>query len=225
VTFDVEAFVAQCQHAASQPDPSTAVRAVVAAAITDGPSIDAALGGNGYGLRETWFVSPALTVQRIGWPPGIRTGPHEHRMWAVVGVYVGTELNRLFHRTSDGLIEHSVCHVGQGEVLVLDDTAIHSVANPCRGRTVGLHVYGGDIVTTGRSEWDPNGNEVPFGTGGAAQLAMFRTVTDIAATSPRHFTADDLYNAYSALCSACEQQHRYLSADEAQQIVATTWHL
>jgi len=168
--FAVEAFVAQCQLAASQPDPSVAVRAIVAAAIADGAAIDAALGYNKQGARDTLFSSPELTIQRIGWPPGIRTGPHEHRMWAVVGVYVGTEFNRLFQRTSQGLVERSVCKVGQGEVLVLDDAAIHAVTNPHHGRTVGLHVYGGDITTASRSEWDPNGQEVPFGTGGAAQL-------------------------------------------------------
>ena len=42
--FDAESFVSDCQAAAAEVDPVAAVHEVVAAAIVDGPSIDAALG-------------------------------------------------------------------------------------------------------------------------------------------------------------------------------------
>lgn len=225
MSFDVDAFVTACRHAADASDPTAAVSEVVAAAIADGPSIDAALGTSVYGARDNLFVSPDLTVQRIGWPAGSQSNPHDHRMWAVVGVYEGTEVNRLFQRTSHGLVEQSVCSIEQGQVLVLDETAVHAVGNPCRGRTVGLHVYGGDIVGIGRSEWDRDGREMPFGENAAPQLAMFRTVAVVAAEYDRTVTHDDVYVAYDALYSACIPLGRYLSAEEARPVVVKAWGL
>lgn len=34
---------------------------------------------------------------------------------------------------------------------------------------------------------------------------------------------DDLYDAYSELCSAYERQRRYLSPDEARAVVTAAW--
>src|SRR6476619_6836191 len=74
-----------------------------------------------------------------GWsgPPGCKCTPHEHRTWAVVGIYTGTEVNWLYHRTAPGLAKQSTLTLDAGNVLVLDDTAIHAVANPGPHRTVG----------------------------------------------------------------------------------------
>ena len=44
MVFDAETFVSECRAAAVEDDPVAAVQEVVAAAIVDGPSIDAALG-------------------------------------------------------------------------------------------------------------------------------------------------------------------------------------
>jgi predicted metal-dependent enzyme (double-stranded beta helix superfamily) len=41
-----------------------------------------------------------------------------------------------------------------GEVLVLGDDAIHSVANSQKDFAAALHVYGGDFFSVERSEWD-----------------------------------------------------------------------
>ena len=43
---------------------------------------------------DTLFASPEITVQRIVWRGGARSNVHEHRMWAVVGVYAGAEVNQ-----------------------------------------------------------------------------------------------------------------------------------
>ncbi len=40
---------------------------------------------------------------------------------------------------------------------MLDADAIHAVANPCSYPTVAVHVYGGDLANTPRSEWDYDG--------------------------------------------------------------------
>ena len=221
--FEVETFVAACREAAADGDPCAAVRDVVAAAIADGPSIDAALGSEVQGMHETLFVCPELTVQRIGWPAGNRSSPHEHRMWAVVGVYAGIEINVLYQRSARGLVEQSVRHLGRGEVLVLDESAIHAVTNPLRDRTVGLHVYGGDIAGVNRNAWSPDGTEVPFAEDSVERRAMFGVIRDLVDERDQVVSHDDLYDAYRELCSAFERQRRYLSPDEARAVVTAAW--
>ena len=158
--FVAERFVGACRAAASLDEPVAAVREVVAAAIADGGAVDAALGSGYKRERDTLLSSVDLTVQRIVWAPGMLSPPHEHRMWAVVGVYDGEERNRLYERVSAGLTERGCHDVGRGEVFVLDATAIHSVENVGRVRTAGLHVYGGDILNVERSAWGPDDREV-----------------------------------------------------------------
>ena len=102
---------------------------VVAAAIADGGAVDAALGSGYKHRRDTLLSSVDLTVQQIVWAPGMLSPPHEHRMWAVVGVYDGEERNRLYERVAAGLTERGCQDVARGEVFVLDTTAIHSVEN------------------------------------------------------------------------------------------------
>jgi predicted metal-dependent enzyme (double-stranded beta helix superfamily) len=223
VSFEVEAFVAACRQASTGSDPSAAVRDVVAEAIADGPSIDAALGSDVQGMHDTLFVCPELTVQRIGWPAGNRSSPHEHRMWAVVGVYAGIEINVLYQRSARGLVEQSVRHLGRGEVLVLDEGAIHAVANPLRDRTVGLHVYGGDIAGISRNAWNADGSEVPFAEDSVQRRVMLGVIQDLAVERDQVVSHDDLYDAYSELCSAYERRRRYLSPDEARAVVTAAW--
>ena len=65
--------------------------------------------------------------------------------WAVVGVYgTGTEPRlSVLRRRIEECDDHAL---SEGDVLLLGEDAIHSVENPLRKRTAGLHVYGGDIV-------------------------------------------------------------------------------
>jgi predicted metal-dependent enzyme (double-stranded beta helix superfamily) len=93
----------------------------------------------------------------------MRLFPHDHRMWAAIGIYGGTEDNEFFRRGSGGLESSGGKSIEQGEVLLLGDDAIHAVANPLSSFTGAIHVYGGDFFAEPRSEWDPDtGEERPF---------------------------------------------------------------
>ena len=129
----------------------------MAEAVSRPDELARALAGGPAG-QTTYHQSPELTVQRIVWPNGVITPPHEHRMWAVVGVFRGQEDNELWRRTPIGLERCGGTEVGAGEVIVLGPEAVHAVSNPRRYSTIGLHVYGGDILTTPRSEWDLAGD-------------------------------------------------------------------
>ncbi len=85
--------------------------------------------------------------------------PHNHEMWATIGVYTGREDNIFWRRIKDengGLIEAAgATSLGEKDVAPLGRDIIHSVTNPVPRLTGAIHVYGGDFFDTARSEWDP----------------------------------------------------------------------
>jgi predicted metal-dependent enzyme (double-stranded beta helix superfamily) len=225
VAFDAAGFVNECRAAVVDVDPVTAVWGVVAAAIADGTSIDAVLGTEFKRAPDILFSSVELTVQRIRWPPGFVSSPHDHRLWAVIGVYNGEELNRLYNRSSDGLKECGRRILPQRGVLVLDAAAIHSVENPARVWTAGLHVYGGDILSVERSAWGPDGREVPFAEDLSARIAMFQAIRDLATDREKHIDDEAGFLAFTALKAACERERRYPTPPQARRIIAEAWQL
>jgi predicted metal-dependent enzyme (double-stranded beta helix superfamily) len=92
--------------------------------------------------------------------------PHNHRMWAVIGIYTGREDNVFWRRVpgAPGKVEIAggkALSVGEAEPL--GHNIIHSVTNPIRRLTGAIHVYGGDFFNSDRSEWDPETlTEQPF---------------------------------------------------------------
>ena len=82
--------------------------------------------------------------------------PHDHRMWAVIGVFGGQEDNTFFKRSASGLDRAGAKELGERDAVVLGAEVIHAVANPSARRfTSAIHVYGGDFFAQSRSEWDP----------------------------------------------------------------------
>jgi predicted metal-dependent enzyme (double-stranded beta helix superfamily) len=93
--------------------------------------------------------------------------PHNHRMWAVIGIYTGREDNVFWRRIPDdpnGRVEAA----GAKALCVRDaeplgHNIIHSVTNPIPRLTGAIHVYGGDFFGVERSEWDPESlREQPY---------------------------------------------------------------
>ena len=81
--------------------------------------------------------------------------PHNHLMWASIGIYTGREDNILWREDDDGLEAHDVRCLFEGDVAKLTPQAIHSVTNPLLRFTGGVHIYGGDFFATERTQWDP----------------------------------------------------------------------
>ena len=99
-------------------------------------------------------VSDELTVLKVVWAPGMVLGPHDHRMWAAIGVYSGGEDNRFFRRAgADARRLGRAGSLRPGDVCLLGDDAVHSVTNPTAQCAGAIHVYGGDFFATPRSEW------------------------------------------------------------------------
>lgn len=171
--FDIDEFIKDCLSAVREPEPRTAVKEVLARALSDRSAVTEALPPRRAEIQK-WHVSEELTVLSGVWAPGMTLAPHDHRMWAAIGVYAGEEDNAFYRRAPGGLLDAGGRRVGDGEVLLLGDDVIHAVANPRRSFTGSIHVYGGDLLATPRSEWDPaEFAERPYDT-----AALFRYFDD-----------------------------------------------
>lgn len=170
--FDVDELVQSCRDALREATPALAVKEVVARAIADQSGIEGALGVPSEGGITTLHRSDDLTVLHIVWSPHVRLYPHDHRMWAAIGIYGGREDNAFYRRGGgDGLLETGGKALGRGDTLVLGVDAIHSVTNPLDSYAAAIHVYGGDFFGTARSEWDPQTHqERPFDVEGVRRL-------------------------------------------------------
>jgi len=80
--------------------------------------------------------------------------PHEHRMWAAIGIYAGQEDNAFFRRNENTIVDSGGKQLYERDVILLGDDTIHSVTNPLQSYTGAIHVYGGDFVQEPRSQWD-----------------------------------------------------------------------
>lgn len=153
--FDLDRFVAECRVALGEPAPELAVKSVVERAVSEPSHVEAALGAPRRGEIVTLHHSPELTVLNVLWAPGMAIYPHDHRMWAVIGLYGGREDNTFYRRTAGGLVASGGKQLASSDTTVLGKNVIHAVANPSRRVTGAIHVYGGDFFGTPRSEWDP----------------------------------------------------------------------
>ena len=157
--FDVEQFVADCQAAMAEDESHKAVREVVARAVADPAAVLAGLGEPERAGLHRIHHAPGLTILNIVWGPYMTLMPHNHEMWAVIGIYTGREDNIFWRRrdeaTGAGLEAAGAKDLRIGDVAPLGRDVVHSVTNPIPRLTGALHVYGGDFFNAPRSEWDP----------------------------------------------------------------------
>lgn len=154
--FDRDRFIADCR-AARAADPShKAVREVVARAVREPGAVLAALGEPSRGGIFPLYHGPDLTILNLVWGPRMTIMPHDHRMWAVIGLYTGGEDNIYWRRTPDGRLEAAGAQALRAkDCAPLGADIVHSVTNPLEKCTGAIHVYGGDFFAQERSEWDP----------------------------------------------------------------------
>jgi predicted metal-dependent enzyme (double-stranded beta helix superfamily) len=160
--FDVDSFVSESRGALSDPRPQLAIQELVERAVSAPGAIDDAIGVPSKGGFQTLHHSPELTILQFVWPPGVVLFPHDHRMWAAIGIYGGGEDNTFYRRGPDRIEVAGGKRLEAGDVALLGSQTIHSVSNPQQRYTAAIHVYGGDYFGAPRSQWDSEGHEVPF---------------------------------------------------------------
>jgi len=156
--FDRDRFIADCESLVRAGESTPAVRDLVARAVSEPGEIIAALGEPRRAGIDMLHRSGTLTVMNVVWGPHMSVMPHNHRMWAVIGIYTGREDN-IFWRTLPPDARWPIEAAGAsslmlGDVCPLGKDIIHSVTNPLGRLTGAIHIYGGDFVVQARTEWD-----------------------------------------------------------------------
>jgi len=153
--FELDRFIADCRAETSH----AAVREVVARAVCEPDAILHALGEPKRAQIQTLHRSGDLTILNVIWAPRMVLLPHDHRTWAVIGIYTGREDNVFWRRVPDGVgarVEAAGARaISEKEAVPLGEQVIHSVINPIPRFTGAIHVYGADFFGIPRSEWDP----------------------------------------------------------------------
>jgi predicted metal-dependent enzyme (double-stranded beta helix superfamily) len=154
--FDLDQFVADCRGALAADRSYELLREVVVRAVADPAGILRGLGELRRAQLQRLYHASDLTILNLIWAPTMTIMPHDHRMWAVVGLYTGREDNIFWRRIKGdphGRIEaagaRALC---VGDVESLGHHVIHSVTNPIPRPTGAIHVYGGDFFAAERSE-------------------------------------------------------------------------
>ncbi len=162
MTFAIDTFIDDCKSALRGAQPMTEIRQLMSTALLDCAALKAVLGPTPGEPSRILHRDDDLTVLQVSLPPGLKSPVHNHTIWAVIGIYDGQEDNRFF--TDDGgLTQRSARSLGVGDVAALDEATIHAIENPMDTVTLGLHVYGGDLLAAPRDIWDPaTGIREPF---------------------------------------------------------------
>lgn len=182
--MNLDHFIADCRAARDRTSPEMAIKEILERAISNPAEVEAALGTPREANITPLHHDGRLTILNIVWTPGMTVYPHDHRMWALIGLYGGREDNTFYRRTPGGLEVAGRKQLEIGDTTLLGESVIHSVANPLRTLTGAIHIYGGDFFGTPRSDWDPESlQERPFDVERARQLiadANLRWRTDCA---------------------------------------------
>src|ERR1700756_863311 len=156
--FELEQFASDCRAALQEGMPQKAVQEVVARAVSNPREVLQARGEPQQAEMQTLYRSDDLTILNVIWAPWMNLLPHNHQMWAIIGIYTGREDNIFWRRLPGGSgakVEAAGAKaLSEKDVVPLGQDIIHSVANPLPRLTGALHVYGGDFFAPGRSEWD-----------------------------------------------------------------------
>ena len=155
--FDKDRFVEDLRAARNESDSMDAISEVITKAIQDPASIIRALGAPGRGRAEQLYADESITISNIIWGSEMWVPPHDHLMWAVIGVYQGQEDNTFWRDQDGNLQEMGGVSLTKGDVRKLGADAVHSVRNPSLQLCGAIHVYGGDFfgAIPRRHSWNP----------------------------------------------------------------------
>lgn len=111
-----------------------------------------------------------FSVVSFVWGPGQQTPIHDHRVWGLVGVLRGREINEPFTRDAEGRLQAAgvpaILQPGQVTFLSPATGDIHRVSNALSDQvSISIHVYGGNIGAISRAVFPESGGSKPFISG------------------------------------------------------------
>src|SRR5215469_8014606 len=154
--FALDQLISDCKKAVKESAPQLAINDILARAVSDRASVLSVLGEPKRAEMQKLYQGSDLTILNVIWAPWMTLLPHNHRMWAVIGIYTGREDNIFWRRLPGGKLEAAGAKaLSEKDAMPLGIDIVHSVVNPIPRLTGAIHVYGGDFFNVDRSEWDP----------------------------------------------------------------------
>ena len=175
--FDPERFIDDVKRANRESESQRAVDELLLRTMSEPSSVLKGLGEPKEAGFDTLYHAEDLTILNVIWAPLMVLLPHNHNVWASIGMYTGREDNIMWEERGSVIEAVRAASLSEKEVFQLPHDAIHSVTNPIRRLTGAIHIYGGDFFAPGRSEWDPESlDERPFDI--EAARATFREANE-----------------------------------------------
>ena len=97
--MNIDNFVQDCVDANREDDAQGAVLEVLAGAVSDPGKMLAAVGEPARAGLSIIHRSTTLTIFSAAWTPQMNLMPHDHLMWANIGIYTGREDNILWRES------------------------------------------------------------------------------------------------------------------------------
>ena len=107
--FDLDQFIADCRASLVEDATHKSVREVVARAVSDPGAVLKGLGEPQRSGIQKIYHSRDLTILNVIWGPRMTISPHDHQMWAVIGIYTGREDNIFWRRLPGGKVGSGGC--------------------------------------------------------------------------------------------------------------------
>src|SRR6266566_4504490 len=156
--FHLYRLFSDCRKAVRGSPPQAPINEILERALSDRASVLSALGEPQRAEMLKLHQLGDLTILNVIWAPGMTLLPHNHKMWAVIGIYTGREDNIFWRRlpadSSRRLEAAGAKALCEKDTVELGEDIIHSVTNPIGRLTGAIHIYGGDFFGVQRSEWD-----------------------------------------------------------------------
>src|SRR5439155_9072053 len=131
--FDLDQFIGECRRLAALGEVKP-ILDLMRAAVRDPAALKAAVTplDPKVGVLDAppLFRSDDLTVLNVTLRPGVLSIPHDHHMWAVIGIYEGQETNTFFRRAAHGLEPANTREVTAGDAILLGDDVVYAFVNP-----------------------------------------------------------------------------------------------
>lgn len=121
--FEVDQLVADCRAVLHEDRAQAFIREIAARAVSEPGEVLRTLGEPQRAELKTLYRAPDLTVLNVIWAPWMTLLPHNHQMWAVIGIYTGREDN-IFWRRVGGQTEAPQPHSTKGALRLRSGQAL-----------------------------------------------------------------------------------------------------
>lgn len=161
--FSFETMVQDLRACVGSPDPQAAIRLYLER-LVQYPAAPLLTASDQLSDPETLFFEDAdLSIWHCRFQPGTMMPPHEHLLPVFIACYAGEEKSVLFQTNDSGLEHIGDLSAHAGDVILLDQDAIHAVTANGDRPSEAIHVYLGPLMTLKRDLFDwESGDAVPF---------------------------------------------------------------